>query len=127
VTKRARAARAMVSATRVACNKEDDGNSNKGDGNEVGRQATATRAMATMWAAMETAMRLAGDKEGKGRGGKGNGNGNVRVAGEEEDGGQVDCNGNKEGNGNGNKGGRGAMVMATKRAMAMATRVAGNE
>ncbi len=42
-----------------------------------------------MWA-MATAMRLAGNKEDKGKGSKGskgNGNGNVRVGGEEEDGG----------------------------------------
>ncbi len=57
---------------------------NKGDGNKGGRQATATRAMASEMAmatplamtwAMVTAMRLAGDKEGKGKGGKGNGEG----------------------------------------------------
>jgi hypothetical protein len=44
-------------------------NSNEGDGNEGGRQATATRVMATvtatMWA-MTMATRLAGDKDGKG-------------------------------------------------------------
>ncbi len=52
---------------------------NKGDGNEDGGQATATRAMATA-TAMATAMtwvmvivmRLVGDKEGKGKGCKGN-------------------------------------------------------
>jgi hypothetical protein len=103
---------------KVACNEEGDG---KG-----GRQATATRAMATMWA-MATVLRLVGDKEDKGKGGKGNGNGNVRVAGKEEDGGQVDCNGNKEGNGNGNKGGGRATVTATKRVMATAPRVVGNK
>jgi hypothetical protein len=47
----------------------------------------------------------------------------TRMAGDEEDGGQVDCNGNKEGNGNGDKGGGQATAMATKRVMAMATRV----
>jgi hypothetical protein len=45
--KRARAARAMASATRVVCNKEGDGNGYKSNGDKVGRRATATRAMAT--------------------------------------------------------------------------------
>ncbi len=45
--KRARAARAMALAMRVACDKEGDGNGGKSDGNEGGGQATATRAMAT--------------------------------------------------------------------------------
>ncbi len=45
--KRARAARTMALATRVACDKEGNGNGSKSDGNEVGGQATATRAMAT--------------------------------------------------------------------------------
>ncbi len=44
--KRARAARAVGSATRVACDKEGNGNSGKSDGYEGGGQATATRAMA---------------------------------------------------------------------------------
>ncbi len=47
-----------------------------------------------MWA-MATAMRLVGDKEDKGTGGKGNGNSDVNVAGKEENGGRLDCNGNK--------------------------------
>ncbi len=38
----------MVLAKRVACNKEGDGNSNKGDGDEGGGLATVMRAMATM-------------------------------------------------------------------------------
>ncbi len=37
----------MTLAMRVACNKEGDGNCGKSNGNEVGGQATATRAMAT--------------------------------------------------------------------------------
>jgi hypothetical protein len=37
----------MVSATRVACDKEGDGHGGKSDGNEGGRQATATKAMVT--------------------------------------------------------------------------------
>jgi hypothetical protein len=78
-----RAARAMSLATRVACNKEVDGNSNKGTGNRGGGQAMARRTIATMWA-MATAMRLVGEKKGKGKGGKGNGDGNVRVAIKEE-------------------------------------------
>jgi hypothetical protein len=36
VEKRARVARAMALATRVACNKEDNGNSNEGNGNKSG-------------------------------------------------------------------------------------------
>jgi hypothetical protein len=38
----------MALAMRVVCNKEGDGNSNKGDLNKGGGQATATRAIATM-------------------------------------------------------------------------------
>ncbi len=38
--------RAMVLATRMACDKEGNRDSNKGDGNEGGGQATATMAMA---------------------------------------------------------------------------------
>ena len=48
------------------------------DGNEDGRQLTATRTMATVmgttWV-MVMVTRLAGNKEGKGEGGKGDGNG----------------------------------------------------
>jgi hypothetical protein len=88
----------------------------------------ATRAMATMWA-MAMVVRLAGDKDDKGKGGKGNLDGDVKVAGKEEDGGKVDCNGNKEGDCDGNEGGKGATAtaMATKGAMVTATRVVGNE
>jgi hypothetical protein len=82
---------AMAMATRVAGNKEGNGNRSKsnGNGNKVGGQATASRAMATATAmrerwqrqqgwkvtnrararvarAIETMMRVAGDKEGKG-------------------------------------------------------------
>ena len=87
----------MALATRVACNEEGDGKS--------GRQATAMRAMATMWV-MATAMRLAGNKAEKGKGSKGNGNGNggwqasKRMAGE-------------------------CTMSTTKRVMVIATRVAG--
>ncbi len=35
----------MALATRVACNKEGDGNGDKINGNKGGRQATGTRAM----------------------------------------------------------------------------------
>jgi hypothetical protein len=45
--KRARASRAMVSATRVACDEEGDGDGGKSNGNKGGRWATATRAMET--------------------------------------------------------------------------------
>jgi hypothetical protein len=41
-----------------------DGDSNEGDCDEGGGQATATRAMATTWA-MAMAMRLVGNKKGK--------------------------------------------------------------
>ncbi len=54
----------MALATRVVCDKEGDG--------KCGRQAMATRAMATMWV-MAMAMRLAGNEEDKGKGSKGNG------------------------------------------------------
>jgi hypothetical protein len=44
---RAKAARAMALVTRVACDKEGDGNGGKSDGNKGGGGATATRVMAT--------------------------------------------------------------------------------
>jgi hypothetical protein len=105
VTKRerARAAWAMVKVMRVAGDEEgEDGkamamatrmagkwgcltrDANEGNGNKGGRQATALRVMVTVMAlvkatvmtwAISTAMRLAGDKEGKGKGGKDNGEG----------------------------------------------------
>jgi hypothetical protein len=37
----------MASATRVACDKEGDGDGGKSDGKEGGGRATATRAMTT--------------------------------------------------------------------------------
>ena len=40
-----RVARAMASATRVACGEEGDGNGGKSDGYKGGGRATATRAM----------------------------------------------------------------------------------
>jgi hypothetical protein len=46
LTKRVRAARAIASATRVACNEEGDGDCGKSDGDEGGGRATATRAIA---------------------------------------------------------------------------------
>ncbi len=88
-TKRAKAARAMALAMRTACDKEGDGNSNEGKGDKGGGQGTVTRAMATIWA-MGTAMRLVSDIEKKGKGSKSNGEGDFGVAGEEEDGRQVD-------------------------------------
>jgi hypothetical protein len=80
----------------------------------------------------------AGDKECKGEGGKGNSNSNK---GGRQRRGQVQQgqwhwqqewqasggNGDKEGNGNINKGGRQVRAMATKRAMVMRMRVAGNK
>jgi hypothetical protein len=65
--------RTMALATRVAGNKEGDGNSGKSDGNEGGGQAMAMRAMEM---AMVMATRVAGNKKGNGKGGKGSGNGN---------------------------------------------------
>jgi hypothetical protein len=38
-----RAARAMALATKVACNKEGNGNSNEGNGNKGGGQAATMR------------------------------------------------------------------------------------
>ncbi len=112
---------------RVACNEEGNGDSNEGNGDKGGRQATATRAIATaaamatgtMWA-METAMRLADNEEGKGEGGKGNGDGDVRCEGGRQ--GRVQ---GQQGNGDGDKDGGRVDCVATKRAMAMARREAG--
>jgi hypothetical protein len=84
VTKRVRTKmRRMASVTRVAFNKEGNGNGYKSNGNEGDGQATAMRATvmaivtanATTWV-MVMVTRLAGDKEGKGKGGKGNGDDN---------------------------------------------------
>ncbi len=55
-----RAARAMALVMRVVCDKEGNGNRNKGNGKEGGGRAMATKAMAIMWA-IGTAMRLAGN------------------------------------------------------------------
>jgi hypothetical protein len=72
---------AMVMMTRVAGNKEGDGDSNNvgnGNSNKGGRRVTATRAIAavtataTTWA-MATMTRVAGNIEGNGKGGKGGG------------------------------------------------------
>ena len=74
---------AMEMVTRVVGNKEGDGDDDgkvmgNGRGDEGGKHATATRAMATvttaMWAMAEV-MRVAGNIDGKGKGGKGNGDG----------------------------------------------------
>ncbi len=63
-------------ATRVACDKEGNGDGYKSNGNKGDGQATATRAMvtvnATTWVIVMVT-RLTGDEEGKGKGGKGNG------------------------------------------------------
>ncbi len=59
--------RAMALATWVECDKESDGFGSKSDGNEGGRQLTATRVMATVEATkwvMVMVTRLAGDEEG---------------------------------------------------------------
>jgi hypothetical protein len=58
MTKRARAARAIALATRVACNKEGDGNSGKSNGDKCGGQAMATRAMATEGKQQSTSDRI---------------------------------------------------------------------
>jgi hypothetical protein len=63
LTKRARAARAMASAMRVACNEEDDGNGGKSDGKEGGGRVTATRAMAKEGEQQSTSDRV--DKGGR--------------------------------------------------------------
>ncbi len=62
MTKRARAARAMVS-TRVACDEEGKGNGGKSDGDKGGGRATATRAMATEGEQQSTSNRI--DKGGR--------------------------------------------------------------
>ncbi len=75
--------RRMALATRVACDKEGDGNGYKSDGDEGDGRAMATRAMVTVmvtakamtWV-MVMVTRLAGNKEGKGKGSKGNGDDN---------------------------------------------------
>jgi len=62
----------------VECDEESNDFGGKSDGNEGGRQLTATRTMVTVMAMtwlMATVTRLAGDEEGKGEGGKGDGNG----------------------------------------------------
>ncbi len=58
-------------AMKVSCNKEGGDNGGKSNGKEGGGQATV---VATTWA-MATAMRLAGDKEGKCKGGTFDSNG----------------------------------------------------
>jgi hypothetical protein len=58
-------------ATNVSCNKEGSGDGGKSNGDEGGGQAAAT---ATTWA-MASAMRLAGNEEGKCKGSKFNSNG----------------------------------------------------
>ncbi len=59
-------------ATKVSCNKEGGGDGGKSNGDEGGGRATAT---ATTWV-MATAMRLAGNDEGKCKGGTFNSDGN---------------------------------------------------
>ncbi len=115
-------ARAKALAMRVACNEEgNDGDRGKSNWDKGGRQGIAMRSMATVtvmaptWA-MVTAMRLAGNTEGKGKGGKGNGNGDEGGGQQRgqwwqgngdgnKDGRQANSNGNEAGNVDGNKGG----------------------
>ncbi len=70
-------------ATRVACDKESNGDGYKSDGDKGDGGATATRAMVTAMATakamtwvMVMVTRLGGNKEGKGKGGKGGGDDN---------------------------------------------------
>jgi hypothetical protein len=72
--------RRMALATRVACDKEGDGDGYKSNGNKGDKRVMATRAMVTTMATakvttwvMLMVTRMAGNKEGKGEGGKGNG------------------------------------------------------
>jgi hypothetical protein len=53
----------MASATRVACNKEGDGDGGKSNGDKSGGQATATRAMGTEGKQQSTSDRI--DKGGR--------------------------------------------------------------
>jgi hypothetical protein len=65
----------MVTATRVACNKDGNVGCGKSTGDEGGGQATAMRELAAMMSTtwvMVTCTRLVGNKEEKGKGGKGN-------------------------------------------------------
>ncbi len=62
MTKRAMAAWAMASATRVVCNKEGNGNGGKSNGDKGGRQATATRAIANR----ESKQQSISNRNGKG-------------------------------------------------------------
>jgi hypothetical protein len=98
----ARAARAMVMATKAAG--EEDGNGKGGksncDSNEGGRQATK-RVSARVGRAIAAALRMAGKEEGNGKGGKSDGN-------DKEGGGQATAtmanfDSNNMGNGDGNK------------------------
>ncbi len=104
----------------MAYNEEGNGNSGKSNGDKCGGRASLTRAVAMATApstrvVMATAMRLAGDKEGRarlaramvtamrvggnkeGKGGKGNGDGRQGWR-------ASNGNGNAEGNGNDNEG-----------------------
>jgi hypothetical protein len=58
LTKRARAARAMALATRVACDEEGDGDGGKSDGNEGGGRATVMRVMVTEGKQQSTSDRI---------------------------------------------------------------------
>ncbi len=53
----------MALATRVACDKEGDGDGGKSDGNKGGGQATVTRVMATKGKQQSTSDRI--DKGGR--------------------------------------------------------------
>jgi hypothetical protein len=96
--------RRMMSATRVVCNKEGNGNGYKSNGDKGDGQVMATRAMvtamattkATTWV-MVMGTRLAGNKEDKGKGGKGDG--------DDDEGGRRQRGQGRQGDGNGNKGG----------------------
>jgi hypothetical protein len=73
--------RAMAMATRVAGDKEGNGDGGKSDcnGNKDGRRVTATRVMVTRVAVNNKQQEHGADDEGsvkEGKGGKGNGDGN---------------------------------------------------
>ncbi len=63
MTKRAKVTWAMALVMRVACNEEGNCDGGKSNGNKGGRQATATRAMATKGKQQSTSNRI--DKGGR--------------------------------------------------------------
>jgi hypothetical protein len=110
----------------VAGDKEGDEEGSKGNGNgdntgNGNNSKVAGDEMARAARTIAAAMRMVGDKEGNSEGGKVMAIA-TRVAGDKEGSGK-----GGKGNGNNNKGVRQGTAMATKRAMATATRVVGKE